>query len=131
MTVKASAASATVVAKGPIWSNDEANARRPKRDTRPYVGLRPTMPQRAAGWRMEPPVSEPRARGTIRAATAAADPPLDPPGVRSSAHGFFVGPNAEFSVDEPIANSSQLVLPTMTAPAASSRSTTAASYGGS
>ena len=29
-----------------------------------------------------------------------------------------VGPNAEFSVDEPIANSSQLVLPTMTAPAA-------------
>ena len=45
------------------------------------------------------------------AATAAADPPLDPPGVRSSAHGLRVSPNAEFSVDDPIANSSQLVLP--------------------
>ena len=62
----------------------------------------------------------------MRAATAAADPPLEPPGVRSVAHGLRVGPNAEFSVDDPIANSSQLVLPTMTAPAAMSRSTTVA-----
>ena len=62
-----------------------------------------------------------------RAATAAADPPLDPPGIRVGSHGFRVAPNAEFSVDEPIANSSQFVLPTMTAPAASSRSTTVAS----
>ena len=75
-------------------------------------------------------MSEPSASGTIRAATAAADPPLDPPGVRSSAHGLRVGPNAEFSVDDPIANSSQLVLPTMTAPAATSRSTAVALYGG-
>ena len=61
------------------------------------------------------------------AATAAADPPLDPPGVRSSAHGLWVGANAEFSVDDPIANSSQLVLPMITAPADSSRVTTVAS----
>src|SRR4051794_29200897 len=100
---------------------------RPYRDTRPYDGLKPTTPQSAAGWRIEPPVSEPSDSGTICAATAAADPPLEPPGVRSSAHGFRVGPNAEFSVEDPIANSSQLVLPTMTAPAASSRSTTPAS----
>src|ERR1700716_472884 len=79
---------------------------------------------------MDPPVSEPRARGAMCAATAAADPPLEPPGVRSSAHGFFVGPKAEFSVDDPMANSSQFVLPTMTAPAACRRSTTVASYGG-
>ena len=46
------------------------------------------------------------------------------------AQGFRVGPKAEFSVEDPIANSSQLVLPTMTAPAASSRATTVASYGG-
>ena len=64
------------------------------------------------------------------AATATADPPLDPPGVRVGSHGLRAGPNAEFSLDEPIANSSQLVLPTMTAPARSSRSTTVASYGG-
>ena len=57
----------------------------------------------------------------MAAATATADPPLEPPGVRSSAQGFLDGPNAEFSVDDPIANSSQLVLPTMTAPAGSSR----------
>src|SRR5215472_5159909 len=79
---------------------------------------------------MEPPVSEPSASGVIAAATATADPPLEPPGIRSSAHGFLTGPNAEFSLDEPIANSSQLVFPTMTAPAAFNRSTTVASYGG-
>ncbi len=79
---------------------------------------------------MEPPVSEPSASGTIRAATAAADPPLDPPGVRPSDHGLRVGPKAEFSVDDPIANSSQFVFPTMTAPAATSRSTAVAVYGG-
>src|SRR4051794_39976898 len=103
---------------------------RPYRDTRPYVGLRPTTPQSAAGWRMEPPVSEPSAIGVSAADTAAADPPLVPPGMRSSAHGLRTGPNAEFSFEEPIANSSQFVLPTITAPARSSRSTTVASYGG-
>jgi hypothetical protein len=75
-------------------------------------------------------VSDPNASGTIRAATAAADPPLDPPGIRSSAQGFRVGANAEFSVDDPIANSSQFVFPTITAPAAINRSTTVALYGG-
>src|SRR2546428_7281792 len=64
------------------------------------------------------------------AATATADPPLDPPGMRSGAQGFRAGPNAEFSVDDPIANSSQFVLPTMTAPAASSLATAVASNGG-
>src|SRR5829696_4862594 len=88
------------------------------------------MPQSAAGWRTLPPVSEPSASGTMRAATAAADPPLDPPGVRVTSQGFFVGPSEEFSVDEPIANSSRLVLPMMIAPACSRRSTTVALYGG-
>ena len=41
--------------------------------------------------------------------------------------GCAPAPNAEFSLDDPIANSSQLVLATMTAPAASRRSTTVAS----
>src|SRR6188474_286123 len=87
------------------------------------------MPQSPAGCRIDPPVSEPSASGTRRAATAAADPPLDPPGVRVTSHGFFDGPSAEFSVDDPIANSSRLVLPTMIAPARSRRSTTVALYG--
>ena len=75
---------------------------------------------------MEPPVSEPRARGAKPAATAAAEPPLEPPGTRLVSWGLRVGPNAEFSVEEPMANSSRLVLPMMTAPAARRRSTTVA-----
>src|SRR5213075_2603317 len=89
------------------------------------------MPQNAAGCLTDPPVSEPSAIGTTPAATAAADPPDDPPGTSSGATGFFVTPNALYSVDEPIANSSRFVLPTMTAPAAASRSMAVALYGGS
>ena len=40
----------------------------------------PTTPHSAAGWRIEPPVSEPSASGAKPAATAAALPPLEPPG---------------------------------------------------
>ena len=87
----------------------------------------PTTPHRAAGWRIEPPVSEPRASGTKPAATAAAEPPDDPPGTRPVSWGLRVGPKAEVSVEEPMANSSMLVLPTTTAPAARSRVTTVAS----
>src|SRR5437660_484842 len=79
---------------------------------------------------MEPPVSEPRPRGANPAATATVLPPLDPPGTRDVSWGFRVGPKAEFSVDEPMANSSKLVLPMTTAPACRRRLTTVASYGG-
>src|SRR5271169_3051676 len=79
---------------------------------------------------MDPPVSEPSASTAVPCATAATDPPLDPPGTRSSATGFRTGPNAEFSFDEPIANSSQFVLPMITPPAASIRVIAVASYGG-
>jgi hypothetical protein len=65
--------------------------------------------------------------GTIPAATAAADPPDEPPGTRSGACGFRAGPQALYSVDEPIANSSMFVLATTTAPASRSRATTVAS----
>src|SRR3954468_6949908 len=71
------------------------------------------------------------ASGAKPAATAAALPPLDPPGTRVVSWGLRVGPNAEFSVELPMANSSRLVFPTMTAPAAARRCTTVASYGGS
>src|SRR5713101_2460276 len=97
---------------------------------RPYVGFNPITPHSEAGWRTDPPVSEPSATGTIPAATAAADPPDEPPGTRVGSHGFFTGPNAEFSFDDPIANSSQFVLPMMTAPESSNRSITVALYGG-
>ena len=87
----------------------------------------PTTPHSAAGWRIDPPVSEPRARGANPAATAAADPPDDPPGTRVVSCGLRVVPKAEVSVEEPMANSSMLVLPMTTAPASASRVTTVAS----
>src|SRR3954454_9795533 len=79
---------------------------------------------------MEPPVSVPIASGASKAATDAAEPPDEPPGIRSRSQGLRVGPYAEFSVDEPIANSSMLALPRMTTPASRSFVTTVASYGG-
>src|SRR3989338_4203785 len=89
----------------------------------------PTMPQQEAGWRMEPPVSDPKAAGTVPEATATADPPEDPPGITPGSTGFTGAPKALVSDAEPMANSSRLVLPTGMAPAASSFSTAVASYG--
>ena len=72
-------------------------------------------------------MSVPRATGAMRAATAAAEPPEEPPGTRLRSHGFFTGPKYELSFDEPMANSSMLHLPSETAPARSNCSTTYAS----
>ena len=87
----------------------------------------PVTPQKAAGWRIEPPVSVPVAPGARPAATAAAEPPDEPPGTQSVRHGLATLPYHEFSFDEPIANSSMLVLPSITAPACLKRSITVAS----
>src|SRR5699024_3748483 len=92
-------------------------------------GLTPTVAVSAAGWRIDPPVSVPIASGACPEARAADEPPPEPPGMRPGSHGLRVGPNAEFSVDEPIANSSMLVLPRIGTPAARNRETTVASYG--
>src|SRR6201747_2755884 len=70
------------------------------------------------------------ANGASQAARGAALPPPDPPGILVRSHGLRDGPYAEFSVDEPMANSSRLVLPRMTTPASSSRWVTVALYGG-
>ncbi len=66
------------------------------------------------------------ASGASNAATAAAEPPPEPPGIRSRSHGLCVGPYAEFSVEDPMANSSMFVLPRITMSAARSRSVTVA-----
>ena len=71
------------------------------------------------------PLHVPGPRGHVRRA----EPPLLPPGTRVASQGFFAGPYAELSFDEPIANSSMLVLPRITAPASRNRSTMWASYG--
>jgi hypothetical protein len=59
--------------------------------------------------RIEPPPSVAVATATSPAATAAADPPLDPPGERSSAHGLRVAPPETDSVDDHSAYSGRVV----------------------
>ena len=83
------------------------------------------MPQNEAGWRIEPPVSVPVAPSARCAATAAAEPPDDPPGTSTASvscrrfHGFSTAPQAEVMFDEPMANSSMFALPRKIAPSRS------------
>ena len=88
---------------------------------RPNVGLSPTSPQYDAGRTFEPIVWLPSASGTMRAATAAAEPLDDPPGVQARFHGLRVGAGSY------VANSVVCSLPSRIAPAALSRATAVAS----
>lgn len=56
------------------------------------VGLNPKIPHKDAGTLIEPPVSVPNENGIKPAATATADPPLDPPEILFNERGFFVSP---------------------------------------
>ena len=99
-------------------------------DTRPREGFKPKTPQHEAGILIEPPPSVPWASGTSPAASAAAAPPLDPPGVRSRFHGFRVAPFSSDSVNATVPNSGVFVFPRITKPASRSRRTTAVSKSG-
>src|SRR5689334_25078814 len=59
---------------------------------RSWVGLNPVTPQNEAGLSIEPLVCSPIVKGTMPAATAAAEPLELPPGVWSRFRGFRVGP---------------------------------------
>ena len=91
------AASVTDFVIGPAWSSDEANATTPHLEHLPYVGFKPVIPTNAAGCLIDPPVSVPVAPRQRSAATAAAEPPDEPPGVKFltlsfSFHGFITSP---------------------------------------
>src|ERR1700685_1932630 len=92
-------------------------------EIRPRWGLIPTRLVQAAGIRTEPAPSEPRAAGTTPAATAAAEPPDEPPGVWPRLHGLRVAPKAEPSVQGHCPNSGVCVLPMTPAPARRRRRT--------
>src|SRR5947208_3626842 len=81
----------------------------------------PKSPQQEAGSLIEPPRSLASAIGTIPDATAAADPPLEPPGVRAVSQGFRVGPKRAGSQTGLIPNSGVFVLPRITSPDRSRR----------
>src|ERR1700730_4992264 len=89
--------------------------------TRLQVGFHPTHPHSEAGILIEPPVSVPIVIGAVFATIAAAEPPLEPPGIRSSAYGFRHTPQCGFDDVIPYANSCRLSLPSITAPCALSR----------
>src|SRR3989440_3551591 len=122
-----SALSATVRASGPYVLRPSQCSPSGIFDTRPRVGFIPTRPQHAAGIRIDPPPSEPVANGTRPAATADADPPEDPPGVRSGLQGLRVIPVASLAVHGKMVSSGTFVIPIGIAPAARSRRTTSAS----
>ena len=90
----------------------------------PKLGFNPTTPLKAAGRITEPSVCVPSASGTRPAATAAAEPDEEPPGVCAEFHGLTVGPGWRQ------ANSVETVLPKIVAPRWRSRSMTQASAKG-
>src|SRR5215213_6980357 len=89
-----------------------------------YDGLKPATPQYAAGRITEPAVWEPVATGTMPAATAAAEPDEEPPGVCSRLCGLRVLPVCW------CANSVVTVLPSTMPPARRSMLTQDASLPG-
>src|SRR5919202_4836136 len=106
----------------------------PCRLVRPTVGLIPTTPHAEDGLMMDPSVSVPSAATHRLAETLTADPELEPPGLRSRTNGLRVcRPRPlqplEERVDRKFAHSLRLALPSRTAPARRSRSTTGASIG--
>src|SRR5271168_4573665 len=80
------------------------------------------QPQKLAGLVVEPITCVPSAALTMPAATAAAEPLDDPPGVCAVFHGLRVPRGSE------AANSVVTVLPKITAPASRSARTLAASF---
>ena len=81
------------------------------------VGLRPNSPQMLAGILIEPPPSFAWAIGTIPEATAAAEPPLEPPVVLDVSQGLRDAPYARGSVVGRIPSSGVFVFPIVTSPA--------------
>src|SRR3546814_3773364 len=74
------------------------------------------MPQIAAGMRRLPPESLPVAIGIMLAASAAAEPPDEPPQITFGSKGFPVGPKTALVVLAPAPNSGVLVLQNTLAP---------------
>src|SRR5437763_2515515 len=97
---------------------------------RPRVGFSPTSPQNDAGFRIEPPPSLPVAMGTIPAATAVAEPPLEPAVLRVKSQGLRVAPVCRDTVKAARPNSEVVVRPRLMKPALRKRIITSLSRAG-
>ena len=98
--------------------------------TTPGDGLKPTTPQMDAGMRSDPPVSEPVHTGSMSHASAAAEPPDEPPAFRLGLNGLPVAPHTVLRELAPAPISGMLVLPVTMAPAARRRATSTLSSAG-
>ncbi len=87
----------TSAAIGPTVSRLGASGRTPSRLIRPQVVFSPAIPQHAAGMRIEPPVSVPKATSASPAATAVAEPLDEPPGTRRGSSGLTGVPKASLT----------------------------------
>jgi hypothetical protein len=84
---------------------------------RARVGFNPNTPEADAGIRIEPPPSLACATGRMRAATAAAAPPDEPPEECARFQGLLVGPCRRDSVVGIRPNSGLALLPKIVTPA--------------
>jgi hypothetical protein len=94
----------------------QSSPRRGPKETLPRLGFSPNNPHSDAGIRIDPPPSLACAIGTIPAATAAAEPPLDPPVECLRFQGLWLAPYATGSVVTVAPNSGVLVFPKFTSP---------------
>ena len=97
---------------------------------RPNVGFSPYTPQQLQGSLIDPPPSDPKAKGPIPAATEEAAPQLYTPEFVSIFQGFFVSPKSLLYVRPIDPNSGVFVFPRITQPAFFNRFTVTSSSSG-
>src|SRR5512145_961673 len=109
MALSINAQSRTVRVIGPVCESVSSPPKVGAMATSPSVGFSPKMAQQPDGIRIDPPASVPTASGPSPVATAAAAPPLDPPGVCSRLQGLRLGPKSRLLVIALWPNSGVLV----------------------
>jgi hypothetical protein len=117
------ATSSTLRAIGPLTESVSNLTSPGPAATRPGLGRKPTTEQKLAGVRREPPRSEPVASHTSPVASAAAEPPEEPPALRLVFQGLSVSPKTSLKVLAPAPNSGVLLMPMGMPPWVSRRST--------
>src|SRR5215470_11507862 len=105
-----SARSSTLRAIGPCTPVELSTTNFGVCATRPMLGRKPTMPQKLAGLRKEPPRSEPCASQAMPVASATAAPPDEPAADFDVSQGLTVAPNTSLKVLAPAPNSGVLDL---------------------
>src|SRR6266852_7926843 len=100
-TLRKNAQSLTLRATGPATLKVNQPSALGGLGTRPGEVRRPTTLQKLGGFRNEPPISLPSARGTMPQARATEPPPVLPPQVLVKSYGLCVAPKTGLKVCEP------------------------------